>query len=145
MRLADIPARLVEDAVRRWRRRVIAILIVAICALVALVEGLAALRLALESALDPVWAHLTLVGLFVGAMAVTVLVLGRLERRAAAVVRRGQQNKPPGKEERVSMIAEAIDLGYSLARDLKQADKRPSGTPSPGENNTPPDRRPAAG
>jgi type VI protein secretion system component VasK len=156
VRLADIPLRLVEDTVRKWRRRAIAIGMIAVCALAALVEGLAALRLALEAMLGPVWARIILAGIFLAVVAATALGLGYLERRD--VGRRERQARASGpfaKDERVSMIAEAIDLGYSLARDLKQPGRPgrtdPDAAPAAAEdapvrpgNGARPERRPAS-
>jgi hypothetical protein len=124
MRLADIPTRLIEDTLRKWRRRVIAVAVIAVCALVAVIEGLAAARLALEFALGPVGARLVLVGIFVAIVAATALVLKRIE---AAEEKPAEGEEPFNKEERVSLIAEAINLGYMVARDLK----KPPATPEP--------------
>jgi hypothetical protein len=133
MRLADIPARLVEDTLKKWRRRVIALAVIAVCALVAAIEGLGAARLALEIVLGPAGARLVLAGVFVAILTATALLLRRIEARA--------QERPDersfSQEERVALIAEAIDLGYTMARDLKK--------PSPGSaaESPPPDNRPA--
>jgi hypothetical protein len=124
MRLADIPTRLIEDTLRKWRRRVIAVAVIAVCALVAVIEGLAAARLALELALGPVGARLVLVGVFVAIVAATALVLSRIE---AAEEKPADGQEPFSKEERVSLIAEAINLGYMVARDLK----KPAANPEP--------------
>lgn len=116
MRLADIPARLIEDTLRRWRRRAIAAAVIAACALVAVIETLAAARLALEFVLGPVGARLALVGVFVAILTATVLLLRRIE----APAQRRPGERPFSQEERVALIAEAIDLGYTMARDLKK-------------------------
>jgi hypothetical protein len=134
MRLADIPTRLIEDTLRKWRRRVIAVAVIAVCALVAVIEGLAAARLALEFALGPVGARLVLVGIFVAIVAATALVLSRIE---AAEEKPAEGQEPFSKEERVSLIAEAINLGYMVARDLKKPPANPEPDAPPGDDGAP--------
>jgi hypothetical protein len=118
MRLAEIPTRLIEDALKKWRRRAIAVAVIAVCALVAFVEGLGAARVALEAVLGPVGARLVLAGMFVAILAAAALTLRLTEATAAERPVDGQE--PSSREERVSLIAEAINLGYTVARDLKQ-------------------------
>jgi hypothetical protein len=139
MRLADIPTRLIEDTLRKWRRRVIAVAVIAVCALVAVIEGLAAGRLALEAVLGPVGARLVLVGLFLAILAATALVLSRLE---AAEEKPAAGEEPFNREERVSLIAEAINLGYMVARDLKKPSADPPAEAPPPDVDAPdrPDR-----
>jgi hypothetical protein len=129
MRLAEIPTRLIEDTLKKWRRRAIAVAVIAVCALVAFVEGLGAARLALEAVLGPVAARLVLAGMFVAILAAAALTLRRAEATAAERPADGQE--PSSREERVSLFAEAINLGYTIARDLKRpaanaADDAPS-------------------
>jgi hypothetical protein len=123
MRLADIPARLIEETLRKWRRRAIAIVVIVVCALVAVIEGLAAARLALESVFGPVGGRLVLVGIFVAILAVTAFVLSRIE---IAAEKPAPGEEPFTREERVSLIAEAINLGYMVARDLKKPSVAPA-------------------
>lgn len=138
MRLADIPTRLIEDTLRKWRRRVIAVAVIAVCALVAVIEGLAAARLALEVVLGPVGARLVLVGIFVAILAATAVVLNRIE---AAAEKPAAGEQPFNREERVSLIAEAINLGYMVARDLKKPSANPA-TDAPASDDGAPDRQP---
>jgi hypothetical protein len=126
MRLADIPTRLIEDTLRRWRRRAIAVAVIGACALIAGIETLAAARLALELVLGPVGARLVLVGVFVAILAATALLLRRIEAQA----QQRPEERPFSQEERVALLAEAIDLGYAMARDLKQPSSG-SGAESP--------------
>jgi len=126
MRLADIPTRLIEDTLRKWRRRAIAVAVIAVCALVAVIEGLAAARLALEAVLGPVGARLALVAMFAAVLTATALILRRVET-ASEKPAAGQE--PFSREERVSLIAEAINLGYMVARDLKKPSANPADPP----------------
>ena len=132
MRLADIPTRLIEATLQRWRRRAIAVAVIAVCALVAAIEALAAARLALEFVLGPVGARLVLAGVFVAILSATALLLRRIEAH-----QRPPDERPFSQEERVSLIAEAIDLGYAMARDLKKP------APGPAAASPPRDDRPA--
>jgi hypothetical protein len=128
MRLADIPARLIEDTLQRWRRRAIAVAVIAACAIVAAIEALSAARLALEFVLGPVGARLVLAGVLVAILTATALSLRRIEAH-----RPRPDERPFSQEERVALIAEAIDLGYTMARDLKK--------PAPGSAAGSPPRR----
>jgi hypothetical protein len=127
MRLAEIPTRLIEDTLRKWRRRAIAAAVIAVCALVAFVEGLAAARMALEGVLGPVGGRLVLVAVSVAILAGAAFVLGRIEAQAE----RPSAGEQPGREERVSLIAEAINLGYTIAQDLKKPSAHPTADESP--------------
>lgn len=133
MRLADIPTRLIAGTLKRWRRRAIAVAVIVACGLVAAIEALAAARLALEFVLGPVGARLVLAGVFVVILTATALLLRRIEAQAE----RRPDERPFSQEERVALIAEAIDLGYAMARDLKK--------PAPGSAaaSPPRDDRPA--
>jgi hypothetical protein len=133
MRLADIPTRLIEGTLRKWRRRAIAVAVIGACALVAAIEALAAARLALEFVLGPVGARLVLASVFVAIVAATALLLRRIEAQA----QRRPDERSFSQEERAALIAEAIDLGYTMARDLK----KPS--PDSAAASPPPDNRPA--
>lgn len=132
MRLTDIPALLIEDIVRKLRRIALAGAVIAVCAVVILIEGLAASRLALEPLVGPVFARLILVGAFLLIAGVASYFLLRDETKGAAAERRETDN-------RVAVIAEAISLGYSLARDFTK--------PQPGATNgnapAPPPTEPA--
>ena len=130
MRLSEIPTRLIEDTLRKWRRRAIAAAVIVVCLLVALVEGLAAVRMALESALGPVGARLVLVAVAVAIVAGTAFALSRIE----AAAERPSAGQEPGREERVSLIAEAIDLGYTIAQDLKKPSAHSGADQSPADD-----------
>jgi hypothetical protein len=134
MRLADIPTRLIEVTLRKWRRRLIAVAVIAVCALVAVIEGLAAARLALELVLGPVGARLVLVGVFVGILAATLLVLSRIE---APAEKPADGEEPFSRQERISLLAEAINLGYMVARDLRKPSADPAADKPPSEDATP--------
>ncbi len=133
MRLADIPAFLVEDTVRKWRRRAIILAVMGVCALVVLVESFSAARAALAISLGPVKGHLVLAGIFLGVIAVAGLVLWWIERRSAT-----KSEQTLARDQRVGLIAEAIDLGYTLAREFKQ----PSAAPAPEADSAAPDEAP---
>ena len=142
MRLVDISALRVEKLARKWGRRALALLVIVVCALVALAEGMAALRLALEAAVGPIWARVVLAVFFLAVIAATALILRQQERQeTAAADRHAGEGVPAGKDERVSMIAEAIDFGYSLARDFKQQPAKPATTEPAAPENDPPERQ----
>jgi len=141
MRLADIPTRLIEDTLKKWRRRAIAGVAIAVCGIIALIEALAAMRLALEFALGPVGARLVLAGAFVAIVVATMLVLGRIE---AAAESPAPEQQPFSQEERVSLIAEAINLGYMAARDLKKSSAPAADRPQTDEGAPDQPARPAA-
>jgi hypothetical protein len=123
MRLAELPVRLIDDWLKTWRRRAIAGVVIALCGIIAAIEALAAMRLALELALGPVGARLVLAGAFVAIAVATVLALGRIE---AAARTPAPEQEPRSQDERVSMIAEAINLGYMAARDLRKSSAAPA-------------------
>lgn len=145
MHLSDLATLLVDDALRTWRRRVIVGVITVVFVLAAIFELWSAARLALGEAIGPVGARLVLALVFlllIGAAALFVTIAERREARA-----RAKADRPFGSEAQVTAIAEAINLGYSLARDFRrgrgnaepaaaaapeapQSDK-PPGTPEP--------------
>jgi hypothetical protein len=119
MRLTSIPALVVNDLVRVWRRRLIAGVVVLIFGFAALSEGVSALRLALHNLVGPVGARLILAGIFLLVVVLALVILGWRERRDAAI-KAQRASQPFGGDERVSAIAEAINLGYSLAQDFRR-------------------------
>jgi hypothetical protein len=135
MRLSEIPGLLLDDALRKLRRLVIVGAVITVCALVIVIEGLAAVRLALEPLVGPVLARLVLVGFFVVVAAAAYFLL-RDDSKPATTEERANDN-------RVAVIAEAISLGYSLARDFGKPQPAANGTPQPTVAEPPPER-PAA-
>jgi type VI protein secretion system component VasK len=130
MRLADLPLVVIEDMKRTWRRRLIAGAIVLFFGIAAIIETIDATRIALASAVGPVWARLILVGVFIliGAAAVGFVLWAERQRRAAqahaaAASDAAEAAAPPPGNEKIAMLAEAVHLGYSLARRLR---KRPA-------------------
>lgn len=121
MRLTELPARLAEKTIRTWRRRLMAGAIAAACGLAAVIEGIAAARLALDAVVGPIGSRLILVAVF-GLLISAVMLWLRWRERAPA---RRDTERPSGSAERVATIAEAIDLGYALGREFwhgKRAD-----------------------
>jgi hypothetical protein len=112
MRLADLPGLLIADTVRKLRRRLIAGVVILIAAIIAVAECLSAARLALEPHVGSVGARLILAGVFLAVIAGTAYWVSRPTAAAA----KDRLNS----DERVTIIAEAISLGYSLARDLSK-------------------------
>lgn len=133
MRLTEIPGLLLDDALRKLRRLAIAGGVIALCALVIVVEGLAAARLALEPAVGPVFARLILVGVFLVVAAAAGYLLLRDDSKPATSEERANDN-------RVAVIAEAISLGYSLARDFGKPQAPAAGDPPPAVTEPPPER-----
>jgi len=122
MRLTSISAFLFDDAIRTWRRRIIAGVIVVAFGIAAIVEAVSAIRVALYLQLGPVWAPAILAGIFLVVVLVTLLVLYWRERRAAAM----EASKSLG-DARVSALAEAISLGYALAQDFRRSREKTNG------------------
>jgi hypothetical protein len=122
MRLTEIPALLLEETVRTWRRRLVAGVVILISGIAAMLEGISAARLALQTAVGPVGGRLVLGGIFLVVVAIAAIVLVLRERRAAAQ----RAAKPFGGDKRVSAIAEAINLGYTLAQDFRRG-RSPNG------------------
>lgn len=119
MRLTDIPAALIEEIVRTWRRRLIAGAAILIFAILAISEAISALRIALHVEIGPVYARLIMTGLFIAIALLVAVTLMWRERRARRI-RAARAKEPFGGEERVGAIAEAISLGYSLAQDFRR-------------------------
>jgi hypothetical protein len=120
MRLADLPAALLDDTLRKLRRRAIAGIVVAACVLAAVIEGTSAARHALESATGPVSARLIVAAAFVAIAAVAVGLLIWAERRSARAT--AQARAARGEDDpRAALIAEAVSLGYSIGRDFMKA------------------------
>ena len=118
MRLTEIPGLLIEDTVRVWRRRLVVGFIAFVFGIIALIEALDAVRIALSQAIGPVWARVVLAGVFALTIVVAVLLLMRAERRDAAA-QDAERQKAAG-DLKVTAIAEAIHLGYALARDFRK-------------------------
>jgi type VI protein secretion system component VasK len=120
MRLGRLPAILLDDFTRKLSRRIIAAAIVVACAIGAIIEGVAAARLALEAAVGPVAARAILMGIFLLVIAITVGLLAWAEKRSArAAAARARAQEDP----RATIIAEAVSVGYSLGRDFMNASK----------------------
>jgi hypothetical protein len=118
MRLTDIPAALLHEMVRTWTRRLIVGIIVLAFAIAAIIHGIAAARLALEPAVGLVWARVILVVAFLAIIALTLAWIYFAERRDAA---RKRERSEPETDQKAAVIAEAVSLGYALARDFKRA------------------------
>ena len=130
MRLTDIPGALIEDTVRRLRRWAVAGVVLLVCGVAALIETVAAVRLALEPVVGPVGARLILLAAFLLVAVTAAFFLLRPARRASV------SHKAPGArhsegDDRVAIIAEAIGLGYSLAQDFSKASRANGAYPSP--------------
>lgn len=126
MRLTSISALLFDETIRTWRRRIIAGVLIVAFGIAAIVEGISAIRMALYLQVGPVWAPAILAGIFLVVVVVTLLVLYWRERRAAAM----RATKPFGSDERVSALAEAISLGYTLAQDFRRSREKSNGAAS---------------
>ncbi|SRR6266540_6053287 len=131
MRLTDIPAQVLNDVTRKWRRRAIAGAIVAACALGVLIEGVAAIRRSLEPSFGPIGARLLLVLAFALIIAVTLVVVLLIERRSdkRAETVTGSLERNVKSDDRTVLIAEAIDLGYALAQGIGRRKPPPAREP----------------
>lgn len=118
MRISDIPGILLEDTVRKVRRVIIGSVVIGASGLVIIVEGIAAGRLALEPVVGPVGARLVLIAVFALIAIVAAFVFLRDAKAAAAAAQPAAGRSST--EERIAIIAEAIGLGYSLARDFSK-------------------------
>jgi len=116
MRLIDIPTAIVEELVRKWRRRLIVGVIALICGVAAVIQAIAAARAALEPLIGLAWSHAAIAGVFVLIMLGTLAALWMAERAPAAPA----QEEGERRSERTELIAEAIDLGYTLAQSLRE-------------------------
>ena len=124
MRLADLPGLLIEDTLRKLWRRILAAIVIAVSAIIAVAQSLSAARLALEPYAGLVGARLILAGVFLAIIAGTAYWASR--PTAAAADAKDKLNS----DDRVTIIAEAISLGYGLARDLsKPAAPEPAAEP----------------
>lgn len=117
--LAQLSSFLLDDMMRKVRRRAIAGVVIAASVLAAAIEGTSAARHALEPWAGPVGARLILVGVFVliaaGAVGWLAWGEGRSSRRDAGRDARGDEDP------RAAIIAEAVSVGYSLGRDFMKA------------------------
>jgi hypothetical protein len=143
MRLAELSAALLDEMLRKLRRRAVAGFVVAVCAIAAVIEGTSAARRALEPAAGPVGAPLIVAVTFVIIAAAAVGLLVWAERRAAHAT--AQARAARGEEDpRAALIAEAVSLGYSLGRDFMKASangRAPDGPP-PHDGDAGDERRP---
>jgi hypothetical protein len=124
MRLTEIPTAIIEEFVRKWRRRVIVGAIALICVIAALIEGVGAARVALEPAFGAAGARVAIAGAFVFCIAIAVFSLWLAERKPAAE-RQHARDESDRRSERTELIAEAIDLGYTLAQSLREKPRAP--------------------
>jgi hypothetical protein len=114
VRLSDVPARLLDDLIRTWRRRLIAAPLIGALGIIALFEIVTAARLGLEHEVGPIQARLILAAVAIAAAIGVVASLIWFERRAAA-----KRPEPIRRKDRVATIAEAVDLGYSLGQEFR--------------------------
>lgn len=148
MRIADISALVIDEVLRTWRRRLIAGAVIAVFALAAIIEVMSAARLTLDLYVGPIGARLILAAVFVCVIAACALAVLRAERREAAE----RAAKPFGGEAQVNAIAEAIHLGYSIARDFRRgsrsqangADAADAGAPPPRPDDPGPEPDPSS-
>jgi hypothetical protein len=117
MRLTDIPGVMLNDLWGTWRRRLVAGAVVLVCCVVVLAESLSAARVALTPSFGALGARLVLAGAFSLMMAAVVGWLRHREGRESAA--RAADERPFGGDQKVTVIAEAIHLGYMIARDLR--------------------------
>jgi uncharacterized membrane protein len=124
MRLTEIPTALIEEFLRKWRRRLIVGVIALICVIGALIEGVAAARVALEPWLGAAWARGAIAAAFVIVILIAFAALWLAERKPAAERERARE-EADRRSERTELIAEAIDLGYTLAQSLREKPRAP--------------------
>lgn len=129
MRLTDIWALLIDDKIRVWRRRLLVGAVAFVCGILAFIEGLDAARIALAQQIGPIWARVVLAGIFALVIAAAVMLLMRAERRDAAA-RDAERDQAAG-DLKVAAIAEAIHLGYALARDFRKSRSADETAPDP--------------
>lgn len=124
MRLTEIPTALIEEFLRKWRRRLVVGVIALICVIGALIEGLAAARVALEPALGAAGARAAIAAAFLIVILIAFAALWFAERKPAAERERTRE-EADRRSERTELIAEAIDLGYTLAQSLREKPRAP--------------------
>jgi uncharacterized membrane protein len=124
MRLTELSTAFIEQILGKWRRRAIVGVIALICVIAALIEGVSAARLALEPMLGPAGAHAAVAGGFIAIVVIAFIVLALAERRRDAE-REGAKDESDRRSERTELIAEAIDLGYTLAQSLREKPRAP--------------------
>ena len=141
MRLSDLPGLLLQEIVGTWRRRIIAGGIIVVCAIGVIIEGFSAARHAFEQSVGPVGARLILAGIFLVAIAATLVWLRMAEGR------KSQAAASAKNDERTVLIAEALSLGYTLAQEFGKRPQSPPDEPSEAprpSNGATSDDRPAA-
>jgi uncharacterized membrane-anchored protein len=122
MRVADLPALLLAGTLRKIRRRAVAYLICAACALGILIEVASAGRLALEYQLGPIGARLAVAAALLLVVVATLATVWWLEKPSSrADAPAGADAEQFASDKRLGLIAEAIYLGYTLARGMGQA------------------------
>jgi heme/copper-type cytochrome/quinol oxidase subunit 1 len=123
MRLRDIVGPLLKRSLADIRRVIIGGVIIAIAAAAALIELTSAARHYLEPMMGPVWARLILALAFILIAVVAYIVLhyAGSSRREARV-----QDDPSDEalQQRFSILAEAVGIGFSLGRDFRKAGHR---------------------
>ncbi|MGD9846730.1 MAG: hypothetical protein AB7O60_10010 [Variibacter sp.] len=124
MRLTELPIAFIDQVFRKWRRRVIVGAIALVCSIAALIEGVAAARYALEPMFGPAGAHAAIAGAFILVIVIAFVVLALAERKPAAE-REREKDEADRRGERTELIAEAIDLGYTLAQSLREKPRAP--------------------
>jgi len=119
MRLNDVAANALAPAIASVRRRAIISIVILVGAIGAIVELTIAATLALEPQMGLVGARLIVAAIYAFLILMAVLIFVISERRASpaaatsAPLRTAQLAENQG---RVTLIAEAVFLGYSLAR-----------------------------
>jgi uncharacterized membrane protein len=124
MRLTELSTAFIEQILGKWRRRAIVGVIALVCLIVALIEGVSAARLALEPMLGPAGTHAAIAGAFIAIIVIALIVLALVERKPAAERARAN-DESDRRSERTELIAEAIDLGYTLAQSLRERPRAP--------------------
>jgi hypothetical protein len=143
MTLGELPALLFEGVLRKWKRRAITYAICVVCALGIVVQTISITRILLERAFGPIGGRLFVIGILVLVIAAAISVLWRMEARAREVEAAVDQAVGAGKEERkVALIAQAINLGYSLSRSFGSGKPRPARDDDPPGPTSPPGNSP---
>ena len=136
MRISQLSSLLLDDLVRKLKRRLILGAVILFCVIGAMIEGVSAGRRALENWLGDVNAHLTMMGilLVVGAGALGALLIVERRHSSAKAAREKAQQDP-----RAAILAEAVAVGYSLGRDFLNANaaEREAAEPAAADDSIP--------
>src|SRR5713226_4804153 len=117
MGLGDAAAGAIRPAAAQLRRRAILALIFVIAAVAILVELTVAATIALEPQVGLVAARLVVAGFYVFVLLIAILVFYMMERPAVSRFGPTVQSEPLAQNQgRLALIAEALFLGYALAR-----------------------------